>query len=224
MAEASTAQRLLAEGLGTALLLATVVGSGIMGESLAGGNIAIALLANSLATGAMLVVLIIVFGPVSGAHFNPAVSGVMLARNQMTARLCGLYIVAQVVGGILGVLAAHAMFGLPIIEISVKARTGPPQWFAEAVATFGLVMTILGTIHARPDAVPFTVGLYHRCILVYRVDFLRQPGSDTSASLHRHLCRYRSVGRCRLYFGAGDLALPSAWPRRRYCFASAVRP
>jgi glycerol uptake facilitator-like aquaporin len=156
----SLLQRLLAEVLGTALLLATVVGSGIMGETLSGGNIAIALLANSLATGAVLVVLIIVFGPISGAHFNPAVTGVMLLRGETTAALCIAYIAAQVIGAILGVLAAHAMFALPFLEVSAKIRTGPPQWFAEAVATFGLVLTILGTLRSRPDAVPFTVGLY----------------------------------------------------------------
>jgi glycerol uptake facilitator-like aquaporin len=160
MSGPSTIQRLLAEGLGTALLLATVVGSGIMGESLSGGNVAIALLANSIATGAMLVVLIIVFGPISGAHFNPAVTGVMLARGELKVPLFGGYLAAQVLGGILGVWAAHAMFGLPILEISAKARTGAPQWFAEAVATFGLVITIVGTIRARPEAVAYTVGLY----------------------------------------------------------------
>jgi len=160
MSGPTTTQRLLAEGLGTALLLATVVGSGIMGESLSGGNVAIALLANSVATGAMLVVLIIVFGPLSGAHFNPAVSGVMFARGELSWAGFGAYVAAQVVGGILGVWLAHAMFGLPILEISAKVRTGPSQWFAEAVATFGLVITILGTIRSRPEAVPFTVGLY----------------------------------------------------------------
>jgi glycerol uptake facilitator-like aquaporin len=156
----TTAQRLLAEGLGTLLLLATVVGSGIMGESLSGGNVAIALMANSIATGAILVVLIIVFGPISGAHFNPAVSGVMFARGELTAPMLGAYIGMQILGGILGVWVAHAMFALPIIEIATKVRTGPPQWLAEAVATFGLIITILGTIRMRPEAVPFTVGLY----------------------------------------------------------------
>jgi len=157
---ATGAQRLLAEALGTALLLATVVGSGIMGETLAGGNVAIALLANSIATGAMLVVLIIVFGPISGAHFNPAVSGVMLARGELAWPLFAGYLAVQFAGGLLGVWGAHAMFGLPILEISTKLRSGSPQWFAEAVATFGLVLTILGTLRARPEAVPFTVGLY----------------------------------------------------------------
>jgi len=160
MSGATTAQRLLAEGLGTALLLATVVGSGIMGETLSGGNVAIALLANSIATGAMLVVLIIVFGPVSGAHFNPAVSGVMLARGELPLVLFGAYAAVQILGAILGVWAAHGMFGLPIIEVSTKVRSRAPQWLAEAVATFGLIVTILGTIRTRPEAVPLTVGLY----------------------------------------------------------------
>src|SRR5215207_4782310 len=154
------ARRLAAEALGTALLLATVVGSGIMGETLAGGIVAIALLANSLATGAVLVVLIIVFGPVSGAHFNPAVTGVMLLRRETTVGACAGYVAAQVLGAVLGVLAAHAMFDLPFLELSAKVRTGPPQWFAEALATFGLILTISGTLRSRPEAVPFTVGLY----------------------------------------------------------------
>lgn len=160
MPAASTSRRLLAEGLGTAMLLATIVGSGIMGETLAGGNIAIALLANSIATGAMLVVLIIVFGQVSGAHFNPAISAVMAFRCEIPASMAWRYAAAQLAGGILGVWAAHAMFGLPILDVSTKLRTGPAQWFAEAVATFGLVLTILGTLRARPESVALTVGLY----------------------------------------------------------------
>ena len=160
MQQVTNAQRLLAEGLGTALLLATVVGSGIMGQTLSGGNVAIALLANSIATGAMLVVLIIVFGPISGAHFNPAVSAVMLVRGELTRSLFGGYLAAQIVGAVLGVWAAHAMFALPILEISTRLRSGLSQWFAEAAATFGLLVTILGTLRSRPEAVPFTVGLY----------------------------------------------------------------
>ena len=160
MQQVTITQRLLAEGLGTALLLATVVGSGVMGQSLSGGNVAIALLANSIATGAMLVVLIVIFGPISGAHFNPAVSAVMLVRGELTKSLFGGYLAAQIVGAVLGVFAAHAMFALPILEISTRLRSGPAQWFAEAAATFGLLVTILGTLRARPEAVPFTVGLY----------------------------------------------------------------
>ena len=160
MQQVTITQRLLAEGLGTALLLATVVGSGVMGQSLSGGTVAIALLANSIATGAMLVVLIVIFGPISGAHFNPAVSAVMLVRGELTKSLFGGYLAAQIVGAVLGVFAAHAMFALPILEISTRLRSGPAQWFAEAAATFGLLVTILGTLRARPEAVPFTVGLY----------------------------------------------------------------
>ena len=153
-------RRLVAEALGTAGLLATVVGSGIMGETLAGGNVAIALLANAIATGAILVVLILVFGPVSGAHFNPAVTLAFALRREISVADAGLYVCMQVAGGILGVLAAHAMFDLAILQTSATARTGMPQWFAETVATFGLVATILGAVRFRPDAVAYAVGLY----------------------------------------------------------------
>ncbi len=153
-------RRLVAEALGTAGLLATVVGSGIMGETLAGGNVAIALLANAIATGAILVVLILVFGPVSGAHFNPAVTLAFLLRREISVADAGLYVCMQLVGGIVGVLVAHAMFDLAILQTSATARTGLPQWFAEAVATFGLVATILGAVRFRPDAVAYAVGLY----------------------------------------------------------------
>jgi glycerol uptake facilitator-like aquaporin len=154
------ARRLLAEGLGTALLLAVVVGSGIMGESLAGGNIAIALLGNTLATGAALVVLITVFGPLSGAHFNPAVTLVFALRRELSPGMALAYVAAQTVGAVLGVWAAHAMFAEPIFQVSVKLRDGPAQAFSEAVATFGLVVTILGVLRARADVVPVAVGLY----------------------------------------------------------------
>ena len=154
------ARRLGSEALGTALLLATVVGSGIMGETLAGGNIAIALLANTLATGAMLVVLITMLGPVSGAHFNPAVTLVFALQREIGTSEVVAFVVAQLVGGILGVYAAHAMFAEPLMQLSGHVRTGGSQWFAEGVATFGLVTTILLTLRARPDAVPMAVGLY----------------------------------------------------------------
>jgi glycerol uptake facilitator-like aquaporin len=153
----SLAQRLFSEWLGTAFLLAAVVGSGIMATKLAGGNIAVALLCNTLATGAILVVLIAVFGPVSGAHFNPAVS---LAFALRAAQDATLYIPAQVVGGIVGVWAAHLMFELPLWQFSMTSRTGLGQWLAEAVATFGLVLTIFGCVARAPSAVPFAVGLY----------------------------------------------------------------
>lgn len=154
------AQRLAAEALGTGLLLATVIGSGIMGERLAGGNVALALLGNTLATGAMLVVLITMFGSISGAHFNPAVTAVFAIRGEIAPRDAGGYLAAQIVGGILGVLVAHGMFEENILQISTKARTGPAQWLSEAVAAFGLVLTILLTLRANPAAVATSVGLY----------------------------------------------------------------
>ncbi len=152
-------QKLLAVGLGTCFLLAVVVGSGIMGDVLSADD-AVALLGNTIATGAALAVLITVFGPLSGAHFNPAVTLVFTLRREISPTLAGAYIVVQIIGGFLGVLAAHAMFDLDLVQIGVKARTGGGQWFAEGVATFGLVMTILGTLRARADAVPMMVGLY----------------------------------------------------------------
>ncbi|MEW6392811.1 MAG: MIP/aquaporin family protein [Pseudomonadota bacterium] len=160
MAPFSVARRLVAEALGAALLLAVVVGSGIMGERLAGGNVAIALLGNTLATGAALVVLIWVFGPISGAHFNPAVTLVAALRRDMPWRLALAYPVVQIVGGVLGVWAAHAMFGEAILQVSTKLRGGDAQAFSEAVATFGLVGAILGTVRFRPEATAMAVGLY----------------------------------------------------------------
>lgn len=154
------ARRLVAEALGTALLLAVVVGSGIMGEALAGGNVAIALLGNTLATGAALVVLITIFGPLSGAHFNPAVTLVFALRREIGWPLAAAYLAAQVAGAIAGVYAAHMMFAEPILQVSTKLRDGPAQAFSEALATFGLVLTILGTIRFRPDFTPVAVGLY----------------------------------------------------------------
>ncbi|EJL26027.1 permease, glycerol uptake facilitator [Caulobacter sp. AP07] len=153
-------RRLAAEALGSALLLAVVIGSGIMGERLAGGNVAIALLGNTLATGAGLVVLITVFGPISGAHFNPAVTLVALLRREMSTRDALLYPLAQVVGAVAGVWLAHAMFGEPILQVSTRLRDGPAQMLAETVATFGLVATILGAVRFRPDFTAVAVGLY----------------------------------------------------------------
>lgn len=160
MLEAPLPRRLLAEALGTALLLATVIGSGIMGAKLAGGNLALALLGNTLPTGAILVVLILVFGPISGAHFNPAVSLAFAVRFGMARHEAALYMLVQVAGGVLGVFVAHAMFDLPLWQLATTARTGPGQWFAESVATFGLVLTIFGCIAAAPSAVAYAVGLY----------------------------------------------------------------
>ncbi len=156
----STSRRLSAEALGAALLLAIVIGSGVMGERLAGGNVALALLGNTLATGAGLVVLITVFGPLSGAHFNPAVTLVFAMRGEIGWGLAGGYILAQLAGAVVGVWTAHAMFGLPILEVSSKLRTGPAQAFSEFVATFGLVIAILGSLRFRPQATPLIVGLY----------------------------------------------------------------
>lgn len=150
-------RRLAAEALGTALLVAAVVGSGIMAESL---TKALALLCNTLATGAILVVLITIFAPISGAHFNPAVSLVFALKRDLPAGETGAYIAAQIIGGVLGTIAAHLMFALPLIEASQKARTGGPQWFAEAVAAFGLVTVILAGIRFAHAAVPWLVGLY----------------------------------------------------------------
>ena len=156
----SLPRRLAAEALGSALLLAIVVGSGIMGERLSGGNVAIALLGNTLATGAGLVVLITVFGPVSGAHFNPAVTLVALLRRETSVRDALLYAVSQVLGAVAGVWLAHAMFGEAILQISTKPRDGPALMLSEAVATFGLVATILGAERFRPHLTPVAVGLY----------------------------------------------------------------
>lgn len=154
------ARQLLAEGIGSAFLFATVIGSGIMAERLAGGNVAIALLGNTLATGAILFVLITMLGPVSGAHFNPAVSMVAAQRGDLSWRDAGFYGMAQLACGVGGVWIAHLMFDVPIIQISTHARTGVGQWTGEAVATFGLVFTILGTVRHRPSRVPASVALY----------------------------------------------------------------
>jgi glycerol uptake facilitator-like aquaporin len=153
-------RRLVAEGLGTAFLLAGVVDSGIMAAKLAGGNGALALLCNTLPTGAILTVLILIFGPVSGAHFNPAVSIAFALRRELPWPGAAAYIAVQIVGGIIGVWTAHAMFELPLWQVSLTVRTGPGRWFAEFVATFGLVLTILGCLARTPAAIPYAVGLY----------------------------------------------------------------
>jgi glycerol uptake facilitator-like aquaporin len=152
-------RRLAAETLGTALLVATVVGSGIMAETLT-HDVALALLANTIATGAMLVVLITTLGPISGAHFNPAVSLVFALRRELPGSEAALYSLAQVTGGLVGTAAAHLMFALPLLQTSLHIRTGGPQWFAEAVASFGLILTILAGIRFEQRAVPWLVGLY----------------------------------------------------------------
>jgi glycerol uptake facilitator-like aquaporin len=153
-------KRLAAEALGSFFLFGTVIGSGIMAEALSGGNVAIALLGNTLATGAILFVLITMLGPLSGAHFNPAVSLVMAARHELPWRDVLPYLAAQLVGGLIGAFAAHLMFDLPILQVSVKARTGIGQWTGELIATFGLILTIIGTVKHRPNAVAASVALY----------------------------------------------------------------
>jgi len=149
-----------AEAIGSFFLFCTVIGSGIMAEQLAGGNVAVALLGNTIATGAMLFVLIGMFGPVSGAHFNPAVTLVFRLRGELTTATALRLVAGQIAGGIPGVWAAHVMFGHPVIELSSKVRTGTGQWAGEFIATFGLVFVILGTIRHRPQAVPAAVALY----------------------------------------------------------------
>jgi glycerol uptake facilitator-like aquaporin len=153
-------RKLLGEAIGSLLLFATVVGSGIMAERLADGNVAVALLGNTLATGAILYVLITMLGPVSGAQFNPAVTLVMRLRGDCCCKGAALVVLAQVGAGVLGVWLAHAMFDLPILQVSTKSRTGMGQWLGEFVATFGLVLTILGTLRHKPEAVPVSVALY----------------------------------------------------------------
>jgi glycerol uptake facilitator-like aquaporin len=158
--KSTLAQRITAECLGTAFLLAAVVGSGIMAARLSGGNEALALLCNTLPTGAILCVLILTFGPISGAHFNPAVSIALALRRELALRDAAAYIGAQVIGAVAGVWAAHLMFELPLWQLSGTVRTGSGQWFAETVATFGLLLTVFGCGARAPSAVPYAVGLY----------------------------------------------------------------
>ena len=158
--ESDWGRRLAAEALGTSALLATVVGSGIMAARLAEGNVAIALLGNTLPTGAILVVLIMGLGPVSGAHFNPAVTLAFLARREIGPAMAMAYMAVQIAGAVAGMLAAHAMFDLPLLQAGTKGRTGAAQWFSEWVATFGLVSTIFCVLRFRAEAVAYAVGLY----------------------------------------------------------------
>ena len=159
MPEFDLQRRLAAEALGTALLVATVVGSGIMAETLT-KDVGLALLGNTLPTGAILVVLITILGPISGAHFNPAVTMVFAIRQELSSREAVSYVAAQIAGGIAGTVMAHAMFALPLLDASLKVRTGGAQWLAEAVATFGLVATILAGVKFNRPAIPWLVGLY----------------------------------------------------------------
>ena len=160
MQQFDVARRLFAEWLGTLLLLAVVVGSGIMGERLADGNVALALLGNTLPTGAILVVLILILGPISGAHFNPAVTLCFVIRREIGLGMAGLYVFAQVIGGLCGAMLAHGMFEEPIVAASTTARTGFSQWLGEFTATFGLIATILGCLRFKPEVVPYGVGLF----------------------------------------------------------------
>lgn len=153
-------RRLAAEALGSFFLFATVIGSGVMAEALAGGNVAIALLGNTLATGAMLFVLITILGPISGAHMNPVVSLVMAIRGELGWREFAAFAVTQLAAGILAAFAVHLMFDLPILQYSTRARSGLGQWVSEGLATFGLILTILGTVRQRPAWLPATVALY----------------------------------------------------------------
>lgn len=160
MAEFALSRRLVAEFLGTWLLVATVVGSGIMAENLAGGNVAVALLGNTIATGAMLVVLIAMLGPISGAHFNPAVSLVFATAGELPATTFALYVMVQICGGVAGTITAHLMFELPVVQLSEHVRQGPSQFLSEVVATFGLIATILGCRRFRTEIIPVAVALY----------------------------------------------------------------
>jgi len=156
----SLSRRALAECLGSAFLLATVIGSGIMAAKLAGGNGALALLCNTLPTGAILAVLILIFGPVSGAHFNPVVTLALAFRRDVTWGAASVYLVTQLIGAVIGAWAAHLMFDLPLWQIATTMRGGGGQWLAEAIATFGLLLTIFGCLAGARAAVPYAVGLY----------------------------------------------------------------
>ncbi|VVT04816.1 aquaporin [Erythrobacter sp. EC-HK427] len=160
MADVSRPRRLTAEGLGSFFLFAGVLGSGVMAETLAGGNVALALLANTIATGAILFVLIAMLGPVSGAHFNPAVTLAFALRREIGWSEGAAYVLVQIAAGALGAFAVHLMFDLEILQFSTKARAGIGQWSGEGIATFGLVLTILGLIRHKPDAIPAGVALY----------------------------------------------------------------
>ena len=175
------ARRVVAEFLGTALLVAAVVGSGIMGERLAAGNVAIALLANTVATGAALVALILTFGPISGAHFNPVVTMADAWEGGIPWEETSPYVLAQILGGVSGAVVAHLMFGLSAVSLSQHSRRGPGQWFSEFVATFGLLSVIWGCSRLRSNAVPFAVGAYITAAYWFTTSFanpaVRSPGA-----------------------------------------------
>ena len=181
-------QRAFCEWLGTAFLLAAVVGSGIMAQKLAGDD-ALALLCNTLATGAILAVLILVFGPLSGAHFNPAVTIGFALRGKLPWSEAAIYIAAQLLGGLVGVWLAHLMFELPVWQFSITARTGAGQWLAEAVGTFGLLLTIFGRVAGRPDSVPYAVGLYITAAYWFTASTsFANPAVTIARVAFRHVC------------------------------------
>ncbi len=212
----SVRQRLSAEFVGTAILLATVIGSGIMAERLAGGNVAIALLGNTIPTGAILVVLITMLGPISGAHFNPAVTLVFAFQGVVSRALGMAYVVAQISGGLAGVWLAHMMFQEPVWQFSQTVRSGGPQWLAEVVATFGLVLTILATLKARESAVAMAVGLYITAAYWFTASTsfanpavtIARGFSDTFAGiLPRRCAMVRCGAACRGHSGLGVLPI-----------------
>jgi glycerol uptake facilitator-like aquaporin len=217
----SLARRLTAEGLGTGLLLAAIVGSGIMGERLSGGNAALALFCNSTATGAILIVLIGAMGPVSGAHFNPLVTLAFLLRREIERHTALAYIVVQIAGAVLGTWAAHLMFGVAPFEVATKARSESALWFAEAVATFSHSHDVRGATLARRNGANDGWPLYRCGLLVHRIHELCQSGRDYCARAHRHIHRHRAVVSARSLprkrvarlwgscFRCGSLASPS---------------
>ena len=216
--KASFGRRLTAELLGTGFLVATVIGSGIMGERLAGGNVAIALLANTIATGAALVALILAFGPISGAHFNPVVTLSDALEGGMPWKETPGYIAAQVLGAMGGAIVAHGMFALPVVSLSQHARSGAAQIFSEFVATFGLMCVIWGCAKRRPDDGGIRGGrVHHSGILVYGVDIVRESGGDNRPRAERHIRRHPPAGRAGIHPGANRRRL------RRNSYLSMVR-
>jgi glycerol uptake facilitator-like aquaporin len=212
----SLARRTVAEWLGTAFLLAAVVGSGIMAERLASGNAALALLCNTIPTGAILVVLILIFGPISGAHFNPAVTLAFASRGKLPWAIAGLYIMTQIVGAIVGVYAAHLMFELPVFQFSLTQRTGAGQWLAEAVATFGLLLTIFGCVARTPAATPYAVGLYITSAYWFTASTsFANPAVTIARSLSNTFAGIASNGVlpfiCAQLLGAAGAALLASW-------------
>jgi glycerol uptake facilitator-like aquaporin len=189
----SVAHRVVLETLGTAFLLATVIGSGIMAQRLSGGNDALALLCNTLPTGAILTVLILILGPVSGAHFNPAVSLAFWFDGGISWPMVGIYLLAQLCGAVVGVWAAHLMFELPVWQYSTHIRTGTGQWLAEAVATFGLLLTIFGCISGAPSAVAYAVGLYITAAYWFTgLDVIRKSRRHVGPITLGYVRRYRA--------------------------------